>query len=94
MEHQPTTIQEVIQSITESIVLASSHPLDDIGGYIVADTIANDLYDDWIIVYPDLEDVAESAAELETMTESSVYRDQVWNELLVHFERFKSKIPM
>ena len=91
MKHQPTTIQEVIQSIAESIALASSHTLDDIGGYIVANTIANEPYNDWIITYPDLEDVAESAAELETMTEDSVYRDQVWNELLAHFERLNRR---
>lgn len=61
------TLQAIISRIEEILSSNTGTSADAIGSYIVGATIVRDDYDHLIHEYPELEIVAEQAAELETL---------------------------
>ena len=83
------TRNDLIHKLQQCLRDGASHPRPVVAGWIVGATMADEegreLYD----VYDDIRDVAELAAEVETMEDDGKLVDQLWHELTQKTSRLR-----
>ena len=86
---EPTSLKEIVIYVESVISQTDNLSSEDIASSIVGATLANnsieveDLYKE----FPELLDVAETAADLEFQ-----YTSWQWNKLIENFEKLKEKV--
>jgi hypothetical protein len=81
-------ITEIIIKIEKILLNKRGDSLDQLGSYIVGATLVRDDYEELVEAYPQLAEVAELAADLETLT-ASPEADDVFRALHREFDRLK-----
>ena len=83
-------ITEIILRIEEILANKQGVSIDYLGSYIVGATLARDDYEELAEACPQLTEVAELGATLETLANSPTTADEVLSELRREFDKLKS----
>ena len=83
-------IQGIIARLDEILQNKNDEPLDQLGSYIVGATLARDDIESYFNKFPELEEVAEFGAELETLS-GTKYADEVFLKIRLKFDSLKQR---
>lgn len=86
-------IQGIIARLDEILQNKNNEPLDQLGSYIVGATLARDDIENHFSKFPELEEVAELGAELETLS-GSEYANEVFQKIRITLDSLKQNLAV